>query len=45
LAGRAVSPRLALVEGIELLPDVAARARMLSVRRHEEHLFLRYGLT
>jgi riboflavin biosynthesis pyrimidine reductase len=45
LAGRAVSPRLGLVEGVELLPDVAARARVLSVRRHEEHLFLRYGLT
>lgn len=44
LAGRADVRRLALVEGVELLPETAARAELLSVRRHDEHLFLRYAL-
>jgi riboflavin biosynthesis pyrimidine reductase len=35
--------RLRLVEGADLLPP--ARGRPLSVRRHEEHLFLRYELS
>jgi len=34
--------RLRLVEGADLLPP--ARSRPLSVRRHEDHLFLRYEL-
>jgi riboflavin biosynthesis pyrimidine reductase len=34
--------RLRLVEGADLDPLVGGR--LLSVRRHEEHLFLRYGL-
>jgi riboflavin biosynthesis pyrimidine reductase len=44
LAGRATRPRLALVEGAELLPEVRSEARILSVRRQEHHLFLRYAL-
>jgi riboflavin biosynthesis pyrimidine reductase len=44
LAGRAVRPRLPLVEGIELLPDTTAPLRLLSARRHENHLFLRHRL-
>jgi len=43
IAGRDSGPRLALVEGVELLPGSPARARILSVRRHEDHLFLRYA--
>ncbi len=43
-AGRAVKPRPALVEGIELLPEIVRRARVLSVRRHDDHLFVRYTL-
>jgi riboflavin biosynthesis pyrimidine reductase len=42
LAGRADRPRLQLVEGVELLPDATVAARLLSVRRHGDHLFLRY---
>jgi riboflavin biosynthesis pyrimidine reductase len=37
------SPRFGLVEGADLLPD-GVRAELQSVRRHEGHLFLRYGL-
>ena len=44
LAGRDDAHRLALVEGVELLPEPAAGAELLSVRRHEQHLFLRYAL-
>ena len=44
LAGRADHARPALVEGVELLPDVVRRARILSLRRHDDHLFLRYAL-
>jgi riboflavin biosynthesis pyrimidine reductase len=44
LAGRAVRPRLSLVEGIELLPNTTVGLRLLSARRHENHLFLRRGL-
>ena len=44
LAGRAGNPRLALVEGNELLPDTPHRAHVLSVRRQKDHLFLRYTL-
>jgi riboflavin biosynthesis pyrimidine reductase len=43
LAGRATAPRLALVEGLELLPDAPLAARLLSVRRSGGHLFLRYA--
>jgi riboflavin biosynthesis pyrimidine reductase len=44
LAGRAAWPRLALVEGIELLPRARIALQPLSARRHENHLFLRYRL-
>ena len=44
LAGRDDAPRRALVEGVELLPGLPRRAQVLSVRRHAEHLFLRYRL-
>jgi riboflavin biosynthesis pyrimidine reductase len=43
LAGRSTTPRLALVEGLELLPDTPLEARLLSVRRSGGHLFLRYA--
>jgi riboflavin biosynthesis pyrimidine reductase len=45
LAGRSErGPRLGLVEGQELLPGRSDPARLLGVRRHGEHLFLRYNL-
>ena len=44
LAGRGFLPRLSLVEGVELLPGTTVAAHLLSVRRHEQHLFLRYSL-
>ena len=44
LAGRGSRPRLSLVEGFELLPEGTSTMRLLSLRRHEQHLFLRYGL-
>jgi riboflavin biosynthesis pyrimidine reductase len=44
LAGRLPRDgRLGLVEGLELLPDLADWARLLSVRAHGSHLFLRYS--
>lgn len=43
LAGRhTVGKRLGLVEGVELLPQVRSAARLASVRRSGDHLFLRY---
>jgi riboflavin biosynthesis pyrimidine reductase len=43
LAGRsAVSERLALVEGTHFLPERRIGARLAGIRRHEDHLFLRY---
>ena len=45
VAGRAGSPRLSLADGAELLPDVRVAGRLLSIRRHESHLFLRYDLS
>ena len=44
LAGRAKPPRLGLVEGVELLPQVRVAGRLRSVRTHGSHLFLRYSL-
>ena len=45
LAGR-VDPRrrLGLVEGVELLPQVRREGRIVSVRRSESHMLLRYVL-
>jgi riboflavin biosynthesis pyrimidine reductase len=43
LTGRTLlDPRLALVEGADLLPG--ARTRLLGVRRDTDHLFVRYGI-
>jgi riboflavin biosynthesis pyrimidine reductase len=43
LTGRIVlDPRLALVEGADLLPGV--RARLVGVRRDTDHLFVRYQI-
>lgn len=43
LAGRLASGRrLALVEGVELLPQMHVSPQLLSLRRGGEHLFLRY---
>ena len=45
LAGRgAGSEQLGLVEGVDLLPEKGARARLLSAKRQHEHLFLRYAM-
>ena len=45
LLGRAGSdPRLALVEGTDLLPGGPPRAGLIGVRRDGDHLFLRYRL-
>ena len=44
LAGRAAQARLPLVTGFELLPGPTDVLTLLSARRHEDHLFLRYGL-
>jgi riboflavin biosynthesis pyrimidine reductase len=46
LAGRSGDDvRLGLVEGIGLLPTVRVAGQLRGVRRHGEHLFLRYGFT
>jgi len=43
LVGRTLlDPRLALVEGADLLPG--RRTRLLGVRRDMDHLFVRYGI-
>jgi len=44
VAGRGAGSRLGLAEGVELLPDNRAEAALLSLRRSDSHLFLRYGL-
>jgi len=44
VAGRSVSARPSLAEGVELLPERRDEATLLSVRRDESHLFLRYAL-
>ncbi len=45
LAGRIASGRrLGLVEGVELLADARIGLRLLSLRRGQEHLFVRYSL-
>ena len=45
LAGRSGARRLSLADGAELLPGVRVAGDLLSIRRHESHLFLRYALT
>jgi riboflavin biosynthesis pyrimidine reductase len=45
LLGRTgLDARLALVEGADLLPGGPLAARLLGIRRHADHLFLRYAL-
>ena len=44
VAGRDEERRLGMVAGAEFLPDHGVWTRMLSARKHGEHLFLRYGL-
>ncbi len=46
LVGRGKSGgRMGLVEGAELLPSITRRARLLTLRRHKSHLFLRYDIS
>ena len=45
LAGRSGVPRLSLADGAELLPDVRVAGDLVSIRRQDNHLFLRYFLT
>lgn len=44
LAGRDKQRRSGMVEGVELLPSVPVWSRLLSARRHDDYLFLRYSL-
>jgi riboflavin biosynthesis pyrimidine reductase len=44
LAGRAADRRLALVEGVELLPERRLEPVLASVRRDDSHLLLHYRL-
>jgi riboflavin biosynthesis pyrimidine reductase len=46
LAGRsALSERLNLIEGVQFLPETRLAGELIGVRRHGEHLFLRYRLS
>ena len=44
LTGGSAATRLSLVEGVEPSRDGLVRGELLSLRRAEDHLFLRYGL-
>jgi riboflavin biosynthesis pyrimidine reductase len=44
LAGRTQAERLGLIEGATLLPAAPHHARLTSLRRHGDHLLLRYTL-
>ena len=44
VAGRGGTTRPGFAEGVELLPDTRVETTLLSVRRDDGHLFLRYGL-
>ena len=44
VAGRDTENRLGMVAGVELLPGNGKWSRLLSARRHDQFLFLRYGL-
>lgn len=44
LAGRDKKRRFGMVEGVELLPRAGVWSRIVSARRHGDHLFLRYAL-
>lgn len=46
LAGRSpLSQRLGLIEGLHFLPDTRVAADLEGIRRHGEHLFLRYRVS
>lgn len=42
LAGRDLIPREGIVAGLELLPDHREQAELLSIRRQDSYIFLRY---
>jgi riboflavin biosynthesis pyrimidine reductase len=44
LTGGSAATRLSLVEGVAPSRDGLVRGELLSLRRHQDHLFLRYGL-
>ena len=44
VAGRDRDPRLGMVAGAEFLPAQGVWSRLLSARRHDDFLFLRYGM-
>ena len=44
LTGGSAATRLSLVEGVEPARDGLVHGDLLSLRRYEDHLFLRYGL-
>jgi riboflavin biosynthesis pyrimidine reductase len=44
IAGRDKEPRLGMVAGVEFLPGRGVWTTLLSARRHDDFLFLRYGL-
>jgi riboflavin biosynthesis pyrimidine reductase len=44
IAGRDGEPRMGMVEGVELLPELLVWGSLLSARRHGDHLFLRYRM-
>ena len=44
VAGRDRDARLGMVAGVEFLPAQGVWTRLLSIRRHGDFLFLRYGL-
>jgi riboflavin biosynthesis pyrimidine reductase len=44
VAGRSKEPRLGMVEGVELLPRATVSSRLLSARRADDYLFVRYSL-
>lgn len=44
LTGGSAQTRLSLVEGVEPGSDGLVRSELLSLRRHRDHLFVRYGL-
>lgn len=44
LAGRAGTPRPGLIAGLELLPNQPTRTELVSIRRRDSYLFLRYRL-
>jgi riboflavin biosynthesis pyrimidine reductase len=44
ITGGSAQTRLSLVEGVEPDRDGLVRGELLSLRRHRDHLFLRYGL-